>query len=253
MKTLFITGAAHGIGLETAKRFAAQGWFVGLYDINQPALEELLASEIFPNACGQYCDVTQHDSVAAALAHFSEHTQGRLDLLVNNAGVLSSGKFEDIEAQAHDLIIDVNVKGLTTVAHCAFSLLKQTPGATLVNLCSVSSVHGLPLLAVYSASKFYVNGLTEALHIEWAAHDIRVTSVKPPVVNTAMGHQLDPKLTQKMAMDMEPSHVAEAIQLAAEGNRIGYVLGTSARLWKFLDKFLPERGRRALTAYLTGH
>lgn len=253
MKTLFITGAAHGIGLETAKRFAAQGWFVGLYDINQPALEELLASKDFPNACGQYCDVTQRDSVAAALAHFSEQTQGRLDLLVNNAGVLSSGKFEDIEAQAHDLIIDVNVKGLTTVAHCAFELLKQTPGATLVNLCSVSSVHGLPLLAVYSASKFYVNGLTEALHIEWAAHDIRVTSVKPPVVNTAMGHQLDPKLTQKMAMDMEPAHVAEAIQLAAEGNRIGYVLGTSAKLWAFVDKILPERARRALTSYLTGH
>jgi short-subunit dehydrogenase len=123
----------------------------------------------------------------------------------------------------------------------------------MVNLCSVSSVHGLPLLAVYSASKFYVNGLTEALNIEWAPHDIRVTSVKPPVINTAMGHQLDPKLTEKLRMDMEPDHVAEAIQMAVEGNRIGYVLGTSARLWALLDKFLPESGRRRLVRYLTGH
>ena len=122
-----------------------------------------------------------------------------------------------------------------------------------MNLCSASSIHGIPLLAVYSASKFYVNGLTEALNIEWADHDIRVTSVKPPVVNTAMGHQLQPQLTAKMGIDMQPDHVAEAIQLAVEGNRVGYILGTSARLWGWLDRLLPESGRRSLTRYLTGH
>ena len=253
MNTIFITGAAHGIGLVTARRFAAQGWYVGLYDINREELERLLSSGEFPNACGDYCDVTDRASIDAALAHFSEHTGGQMHVLVNNAGLLSSGKFEEIDHRAHDAIIDVNVKGLTNVAQAAFGLLQQTSGATLVNLCSVSSVHGIPLLAVYSASKFYVNGLTEALNIEWAAHGIRVTSVKPPIVNTAMGHQLDPSLTKKMTMNMEPEHVAEAIQLAVEGNRIGYLLGTSARLWALLDKFLPESGRRWLTRYLAGH
>ena len=253
MKTIFITGAAHGIGLATARRFAAQGWYVGLYDINREGLESLLSSGDFPNACGQYCHVTDADSIEAALAHFSEHTSGKLHVLVNNAGVLSSGKFEEIDRKAHNAIVDVNVKGLTNVAQAAFSLLRQTPGATLVNLCSVSSIHGIPLLAVYSASKFYVNGLTEALHIEWAPHDIRVTSVKPPVVNTAMGHQLEAQLTERMAMDMEPEHVAEAIQMAVDGKRIGYVLGTSARLWSWLDRLLPESGRRRLVRYLTAH
>lgn len=253
MKTVFITGAAHGIGLATAKRFASQGWFVGLYDINQEGLDKLLDSGDFPNACAHYCDVTQYASIQEAMEHFSGHTGGRLDLLVNNAGVLSSGKFEEIAAKDHNLMVDVNIKGLTSVAQAAFHLLKQTDGASLVNLCSVSSIHAVPLLTVYSASKYYVNGLTEALHIEWAPHDIRVTSVKPPVVNTAMGHQLDPKLTSKMAMDMEPDHVAEAIQLAAEGKRVGYILGSSTKLWGWLDKFLPEFGRRALVRYLTGH
>ena len=253
MKTIFITGAAHGLGLATAKRFAAQGWYVGLYDINREALETVLGCGDFPNACGQYCDVTDRVSIEEALAHFSAHTDGKLDVLVNNAGVLFSGKFEEIDPSAHDQIIDINVKGLTRVAQGAFPLLKQNPGSTLVNLCSASSVHGLPLLAVYSASKFYVNGLTEALHIEWAQHNIRVTSVKPPLVNTAMGHQVDPQITRKMVMDMEPEHVAESIQMAVEGNRIGYVLGTSARLWALLDKFLPETGRRWLVRYLTGH
>jgi NAD(P)-dependent dehydrogenase (short-subunit alcohol dehydrogenase family) len=253
MRTIFITGAAHGIGLATARRFAAQGWHVGLYDINRDGLESLLSSGDFPNACGQYCDVTDAASIEAALTHFSEHTHGKLHVLVNNAGVLSSGKFEEIDRKAHDAIVDVNVKGLTNMAQAAFPLLRQTPGATLVNLCSVSSIHGIPLLAVYSASKFYVNGLTEALNIEWAPHDIRVTSVKPPVVNTAMGHQLEARLTERMAMDMEPEHVAEAIQMAVDGKRIGYVLGTSARLWSWLDRLLPESGRRRLVRYLTAH
>lgn len=253
MKSIFITGAAHGIGLATAKRFAAQGWFVGLADIKVEALNALVESGDFPHACALPCDVTDSAAIERALEEFSRHTDGRLDVLVNNAGVLSSGRFEEIDPQAHALIIDVNVKGLTSVAQAAFPLLKRTPGATVVNLCSASSIHGIPLLAVYSASKFYVNGLTEALHIEWASHDIRVTSVKPPVINTAMGHQLNPQLTSKMGISMEPEHVAEAIQLAAEGNRAGYILGTSTKLWGWLDRLLPESGRRALTRYLTGH
>lgn len=252
MKTVFITGAAHGIGLATARHFAAQGWFVGLYDINIEVLEGLLVSGTFPQCCGSYCDVTRRDSIEDALNHFSRHTNGRLDVLVNNAGVLTSGDFQDITPEAHKLMIDINILGVTQVAQAAFPLLRDTQGAALVNLCSVSSVHGLPLLAVYSASKFYVNGLTEALNIEWAPYDIRVTSVKPPVVNTAMGHALRPELTAKMSTDMEPHEVARAIEKAVTGKRTGYVLGAKARLWSVFDKFLPEFGRRALVRNLTG-
>ena len=253
MKTLFITGAAAGIGLATAKHFAAQGWFVGLYDINSEALDALLVSGDFPNACAQYCDVTQRGSIEEAFAHFAGHTDNRLDLLVNNAGVLTSGNFEDIDPAAHDLIADVNIKGFTAVAQVAFPLLKQTPGATMVNLCSVSSVHGIPLLAVYSASKFYVNGLTEALSIEWAKYDIRVTAVKPPLVNTKMGHSIRPEMLEKFSVDMEPEEVAVAIQRAAEGKHTGYLLGGTAKAWGWLDKHLPEAGRHRLARYLTDH
>lgn len=253
MKTLFITGAAQGIGLATARRFSAKGWFVGLYDINSDALDSLLASGDFPQACAGYCDVTRRDSIEEAFRDFAGHTDGRLDLLVNNAGVLASDNFEDIAYQTHDMMIDVNIRGLTHVAQAAFPLLKQTPGAAMVNLCSASSIHGLPLLAVYSASKFYVNGLTEALHIEWARYDIRVTSVKPPLVNTAMGHSLRPELSSKLSVDMEPEYVAEAIDMAVTGKHMGYVLGTSARMWSWLDKLLPEAGRRRLVRYLTAH
>jgi NAD(P)-dependent dehydrogenase (short-subunit alcohol dehydrogenase family) len=253
MKSIFITGAAHGIGLATARRFASRGWFVGLYDVNREVLDALLDSEAFPAACGQYCDVTDAASVEAALRHFADRSGGRLDVLVNNAGVLSSGRFEEIDSSANDRMVDVNVRGLTTVAHAAFPLLRDTPGAVLLNLCSASSIHGIPLLAVYSATKFYVNGLTEALSIEWAPHDIRVTAVKPPVVNTAMGKSLHPKLTARMGVDMQPEDVAAAIELAVDGKRIGYVLGTSTRLWYGLNRLLPEWARIRLIRYLTGH
>lgn len=252
MKTIFITGGAQGIGLATARHFASQGWFVGLYDLNTDGLRALLDSGEFPKACGAHCDVTQRESIEGALRHFSEHTDGKLDVLLNNAGVLSAGRFEDITPEAHDLIVDVNVKGFTNVAQAAFPWLKATPGAVMVNLCSVSSIYGIPKLAVYSASKFYVDGLTQALNIEWADHDIRVTCVKPPVVNTAMGNMVRAETAQKNTSDMQPEQVAQAIQKAVEGKRVGYVLGGATGIWAVFDKFLPEAARRKMTQYLTG-
>ncbi|MFT4824568.1 MAG: NAD(P)-dependent dehydrogenase (short-subunit alcohol dehydrogenase family) [Halioglobus sp.] len=252
MKTIFITGGAQGIGLATARHFALQGWFVGLYDLNTQGLNTLLDSGEFPNACGAHCDVTQRESIEGALRHFAEHTDGKLDVLLNNAGVLTAGKFEDIAPEAHDLMIDVNVKGFTHVAQAGFPWLKSTSGAVMVNLCSASSIHGIPGLAVYSSSKFYVNGLTQALNIEWAEHDIRVTCVKPPVVNTAMGNMLRAETAHKNTSDMQPEEVAQAIQNAVEGKRVGYVLGTSTGIWALLDKLLPESARRKLTLYLVG-
>ncbi len=176
-----------------------------------------------------------------------------MDLLVNNAGVLSSGKFEELDPQQYERIVAVNIKGLTNVLHGAFPQLRQTPGATVVNLCSASSIHGVPLLAVYRASKFYVNGLTEALNIEWAEYDIRVTSIKPPVVDTSMGHQLNSQLAEKTGSHLSPEFVAAAVQRAAEGGRSGYFVGALTTIWSLLDRVLPDVARRRLTRYLTGY
>ena len=251
MKTVFITGAVNGIGLATARLFAARGYFVGLYDVNRESLEALLDSGEFPRACGQYCDVTQRQSVDEALKHFSDNTDGRLDVLVNNAGVLSSDRFEDVDPALHDAMINVNIRGVTQVAQAAFPLLKQTANACLVNLCSVSSVHGIPLLAVYSSSKFYVDGLTQALSIEWAQHGIRVTCIKPPLVNTTMGHSVQAQLAEKMSVNMQPEDVARAVQRAVDGRRDSYILGRPTIVWGWIDRLLPDAGRRALARWMT--
>ncbi|GAA5314886.1 MAG: SDR family oxidoreductase [Candidatus Pelagadaptatus aseana] len=253
MKTVFITGAAAGIGLTTARRFAEEGYFVGLYDINQQGIEALLISGEFAHACGGFCDVSQGDSIAAALADFASETGGRLDVLVNNAGVLSSGDFADVDPVKHDLMIDINVKGFTHLAQLAHPYLKQTENAVMVNLCSASSIHGVPLLAVYSATKFYVNGLTEALSLEWQADDIRVVSVKPPFVKTAMVDGMPEQLMKFLTVDLVPEDVANAIWKASQTNGSSQVLGVKAKLWQQLDKHLPDRVRHKLMSKLTGY
>lgn len=251
MKTVFITGASRGIGKEVAKLFARKGWFVGLYSTDETALAKVSREVGVDVSCYKSCDVTDPDSTRAAIQHFAEQTNGRMDALVNNAGVLCSGPFEETEFLQFANIIDINIKGMTAVAHGAFPFLRDTPGSCLVNMCSASSIHGLPLLAVYSASKFYVSGLTEALNLEWHRHDIRVTSVKPPVVNTGMADQLATRLRKRLTVDLEPSAVADSVYMAVKGRNVGYIIGTRAQAWGLADKYLPWFARRAVAGWLT--
>jgi short-subunit dehydrogenase len=150
-------------------------------------------------------------------------------------------------------MIAVNVQGLTNVAQLAFPLLRDTPRSTMVNLCSVTSIHGVPLLAVYSASKFYVDGLTQALAIEWAGHGIRVFSVKPPFVRTAMIDGIPAQLTKTLTVDLDPEQVAEAIGHALEGSDYSYLLGWKARTLGFFGKVLPGSLRRWVVRKVTGY
>lgn len=252
MKTVFITGAASGIGLATARRMAAEGWFVGLYDLDGEAVEKHLSSGDFPAGCGSVCDVTRTDSMREALAHFADAGGGRLDVLINNAGLLSSGHFESMDSDAHEAMIRVNVLGLTQVAQLAFPLLKNTPNSTLLNICSVSSVYGVPLLAVYSASKFYVNGLTQALSIEWAEHDIRVLSIKPPFVRTAMIKGIPEQLMKSLTVDYAPEQIADEIMRALAGSGESYLLGWKSKSLGVFAKLLPAPIARRVVKYVTG-
>jgi len=253
MKTVFVTGAASGIGLATARRFAEQGWFVGLYDINGDTIGRLLSDVGFPHACGSACDVGSLESIQRAVAQFAEATGGRMDVLINNAGVLKAGRFETIDPGAHEEMVRVNVLGLTQVAQAAFPLLRNTEGSTLLNLCSVSSLHGVPLLAVYSASKFYVNGLTQALGIEWAEHGIRVLSIKPPFVGTTMVAGMPAQLMKALTVDLMPEQVANSIMHALAGSRDSYLLGGKAKTLGFLAKVLPASLGRRIVKLVTGY
>jgi short-subunit dehydrogenase len=253
VKAVFITGAAHGIGQATARLFAANGWFVGLYDINVIALERLATKIGLQRVSYAFCDVSKCESVASAITHFSAATNGRMDVLVNNAGVLTGGAFELIDSAANDAMIDVNTKGVTNVCQLAFPLLRGTAGACVINLSSASSIYGVPQLAVYSASKYFVSGLSLALGIEWREHGIRVVAIKPPVVKTAMGASLPEHLNRKMASNMTPEYVARQVLRAVSGKHQHYILGFKAQLWSILCKLLPLSVQTPLMRLLADH
>ena len=185
-KTLFITGAASGMGRATARFFAERGWFVGAYDVNEVGLKSLEA-EIGAGDCLVRClDVTDKADYDAAIVDFGDATGGRLDMLYNNAGIGHSGWFEDVPYEATRRLIDINFIGVVNGIYSALPLLKATPNSLCFTTSSSSATYGMPRIAIYAATKFAVKGLTEALSIEFERHGVRVADVLPGLIDTAI-------------------------------------------------------------------
>jgi NAD(P)-dependent dehydrogenase (short-subunit alcohol dehydrogenase family) len=221
--TIFITGAASGIGRVTAQLFASRGWFVGISDVGAAALETLKA-ELGPDRCSAHVlDVTDLAAFETALADFGQITGGRLDVLFNNAGISHAGWFEDVPAAAARKTVEVNLIGVMNGVYAGLPLLKQTPGARVINTGSgPAAVYGMPRIAAYSASKFGVRALSEALDLEFRRHGIRVSVILPAFVQTAMltapRHSGDmPGVPGK---PQPPARVAEAVWRAAHGHKL---------------------------------
>nr|QQZ50470.1 SDR family NAD(P)-dependent oxidoreductase [Phenylobacterium glaciei] len=160
-KACFITGAASGIGLATAKRFAAEGYFVGLSDVDEDALAKAAAEFDPDTAVAIRLDVRNEAAWGLALARFGKASGGRLDVMVNNAGLARYGWFETQTSADWDLQIDVNLRGVIYGSYAALPLLKATKGSVLVNIASSAGLSGPPRLAVYGATKFAVRGLSK--------------------------------------------------------------------------------------------
>ncbi len=184
MPSIFITGGAAGIGLATAERFGRDGWTVGVYDVDADALAKVKADH--PDFITGTIDVREPEQWADALAEFTSHTGGTLDVLDNNAGILHEGQIDHISPDQIKRQIDIDALGVALGAQAAYPYLKKTPGAHLVNIGSASAIYGQPGIAVYSATKFFVAGLTEALELEWEHDDIRVVSIWPLWAKTAL-------------------------------------------------------------------
>lgn len=183
-KAIFITGAASGMGRETAKLFAAKGWFVGGYDVNEPGLAQL-RQDLGPENCiVRRLDVTDRQDYRAALQEFAEATEGKLDLLFNNAGIGRGGPFADQPFEDVIAVVQVNLMGVLIGIHEAVGLLKATPGSLCFTTSSSSATFGMANIAVYSATKHAVKGLSEALSVEFKAYGVRVADVLPGVIDT---------------------------------------------------------------------
>lgn len=239
-RSIFITGAGAGIGAETARLFASRGWRVGASDVNPAALESL-ARELGPGTVSTHvADVRDFGAVERALREFTADADGRLDAVFANAGVLFMGPNENITRSQKDLLVDVNVRGVLHTIDAAFPYLARTPGSRVVAMSSTSAEYGSPQHAVYSATKFFVRGLTEALDIEYRAHGIRVAGIYVAYVQTGMvfDAKVKPASIERLGVKVTPQQVAEVVWRAVHGRRVHWRVGLDARLINFAVRLL---------------
>ena len=255
--TVFITGASAGIGRATARLFAARGYRVGAYDIDSAGLTTL-AAEVTGSggdiATGDL-DVTDAEAWAARLAEFAGPSR-RLDILINNAGILSAGRFEDIPLATQRRIVEVNVNGVLTGMHTAFPYLRDTAGAQVVNLCSASAMYGQPELATYSATKFAVRGLTEALELEWRRHGIRVIDMWPLFVATGMDDGVETASTASLGVHPGADEGAAEIYAATRPGRhllprVHHPVGRQATVLAAMVQVTPNWVQRLMNKTVT--
>jgi NAD(P)-dependent dehydrogenase (short-subunit alcohol dehydrogenase family) len=233
-KAIFITGAASGIGLATAKRFAQEDWLVGLSDIDEAGLKSALAAIGGDNAGFTVVhDVRKADEWERALDAFVAAAGGRLDVLVNNAGICRYGYFTQQGLADFDDQIDINLRGVILGAYLGHQRLKATPGSRLINVASAASLSGSPRLAVYSATKFAVRGLSEALDIEFMRSGVRVSCIEPTVIETPLldkaGAPGGPSFREAVSRGpggaLPAEAVAEAVWRAAHDEALHYPVG----------------------------
>lgn len=255
--TVFITGAAAGIGRATALLFAAHGYRVGAYDIDEVGLTRLAADITGKGGSVRtgVLDVTKSTQWGQRLAEFHAEA-GRLDILVNNAGILRAGSFESIELSAHRAIVEVNLGGVLAGTHCAFPYLRDTPGAQVVNLCSASAIYGQAELASYGATKAAVKSLTEALDLEWERHDIRVIAIWPLFVATAMVDGVATGTTKSLGVRLTSDDVAAGIWDATRKRgrlpKVHYEIGAQAKVLATVAKYAPNWAVRTVNKYFSG-
>lgn len=219
-KSIFITGAGSGIGRATAEAFIAAGWRVGLSDRGGvprlPSVSGAAEAEAFE------ADVLSVEALQTAIAAFTKPDGGALDAIFNSAGVLEMRPFAETPIERHHALIDVNIKGVLNSIYAALPFLRNGTDPAIVTMSSVAAIYGVPEEAVYSATKFAVRGLTEALNIELSAEGIRVSDIMVAYVNTPMVHAAEHKAKSVgiLGVNAQPEQVAAKVLEAVRGRKV---------------------------------
>jgi len=228
-KVALITGAARGMGAAAARLFVAEGAKVVLGDV-LPDVKEV-AQELGDDALAVTLDVTDEaawrDAVAAGEERF-----GKVDVLVNNAGILLMDELGKTTSEMYSKVNDVNAFGCFLGMREVTPALKRAGGGAIVNLSSVEGLGGNRFLVAYTASKFAVRGMTKAAAIELAADGIRVNSVHPGGIDTPMVRHFIPDDDNMAWMGRQvpmkrpgkPEEVAQAVAFLAS-DAASYITG----------------------------
>jgi NAD(P)-dependent dehydrogenase (short-subunit alcohol dehydrogenase family) len=225
-----VTGGASGIGAAVVAELTAQGARVAVLDLQDPP-------DGSPHALAIRADVADDASVRAAIERVLSEL-GRLDVLVNNAGIGAQGSVEDNDDAEWMRVLDVNLLGMVRTSRAALPALRRSPSAAIVNTGSVAATAGLPQRALYSATKGGVLALTRAMAADHLAEGIRVNCVNPGTADTPwIGRLLDradDPAAERAALEarqphgrlVTPEEVAGAVAYLA-GPRSGSTTGTA--------------------------
>ena len=235
-KSIFVTGAASGMGRETALRFARAGWFVGAYDVNEAGLNALEKEIGAEHGRFALLDVTSATAFEAAIDAFATDTGGTLDVLMNNAGIAVEGLFDEISWEDVMKVINVN--------------LKATPGSLCLTTSSSSAIWGTGGIAVYSATKHAVRGLTEALSVEFMRFGVRAADLLPGLIDTPiLGDQMREMAPMEGMWRVTPaSEVADAAWAAYHGDKLHWyvpaeLIDFDVEVTSFPERVRDERAR----------
>jgi meso-butanediol dehydrogenase/(S,S)-butanediol dehydrogenase/diacetyl reductase len=204
-KVGIVTGAARGIGMAIALALVREGMNVLAVDLNMESLGDLIknAEDLGAKILPLEVDVTSPDATER-MARKAIDQWGQIDVLVNNAGVIVAAPFVELKKEDWERIIQVNLGG---VFHCCKAVVPhmiRRQAGRIVNIASVAGKRAAPLISAYSASKFGVIGLTQALALELGAYDITVNAVCPGFIDTAMWkNHLNPALSPVMGVDRD--------------------------------------------------
>ena len=254
-----VTGAGSGIGRAIALSLARRGAHLALADIDETGLAqtEAQAQSAGARVSRHRLDVADRDAVAA-LPGLVTQAHGRVDLLVNNAGVAVGGNFDQVSEADFDWLMEINFHGLVRMTRAFLSLLRASDDARIVNLSSVFGLISPPGSCAYSASKFAVRGFSNALGHELAGTSVGVTVVHPGGVATAIAHNArlpqgvpDEELRRRVALieknlRMPPEKAGEIIVRGIEKRRRRILVGGDAVVFALLERLAPVNYWRVL-------
>lgn len=211
-KTIAITGAARGIGLATAEALLARGARVVIGDRDVDVLDKAIAGLAGLDGGGQVSghplDVTDRESFSAFLDKARADGGGRIDVLINNAGVMPVGPFLDQSAEAIRSAIEVNVYGVLNGCQLVLGEMVERHRGHIVNIASMAGMVAVPGQAVYAGTKFAVVGLSTALADEFAPQGVEISAVLPTFTNTELISGTTPSAAQK---PVQPEDIAAAV------------------------------------------
>jgi NADP-dependent 3-hydroxy acid dehydrogenase YdfG len=228
MKTVFITGASSGIGKETAKLFQKEGWNV-IATMRNPQAEKELTK--FDNVKIIPCDITCLDSIKTAIKE-GIATFKRIDVLVNNAGYYAIGPLEAASQEQIKQQIDTNLLGLITTTKEIIPYFRNQKAGTIINISSIAGIISVPLQSLYHATKWGVEGFSEALQYELQPYNIRIKIIEPGVIKTDFYGRSMTVFQDKTLTEYEAYSNKVINNLLANGGKGSFPVGVAKTIFK---------------------